>query len=305
MSTCKKCNLKVSREMSIQCSGPCLAMFHKNIGCAPSATPSKSKGWKCPQCLQRSPANIQKRSANNFSHDIAGTSNLNYSLEATLKEIKVQLEGLNDKYQALQSQFSTLSAAAERINTLEDKVGDLENEMENLKSQVTRRDEKIDDLEWRLCQSEQYSRKNNFEIRELEHKEGEVVQDIIMKLAQKMEIPLQKTDIQAAHRLKHRPGKQTGIIVSLKDRMTRDRFVSSKLKVVNGDLINNSAQPSKKVYIGASLSPFFTKLLMEAKALCRANNYKYCWWAGAVKVRKEDGSPVIVINRMSHLDLII
>lgn len=250
------------------------------------------------------------------------------SLQQTVISLENDLKLKNDQFEKMETEFDVLKREleetrqenqqhGERIQQLEDSLNsymqmDGRMDSEQLHRIITKRDEQIEELELRVCHQEQYSRKNQFEIRELEVRPGESMELIVMNLAQKLNIRLTANDIQAAHRVPvpvHRSGSPRQgsripkIIVSLKDRGTRDQIVASRVKVSAGDLLQNDS--TRKVYLGASLSAHFRKVLMQAKDKAREKGYQFCWFRNTVRVKKTTDSNTIFINSLRDLEKIV
>lgn len=262
--SCPSCSTKVKREEGLQCSGRCQQVYHLNCITKDGTTKPEPKSWLCSNCLQ--------------------VCDKSY-LDNNFQEIKAQLKSLQTDYKEVISKL-------EVITSLQSRMQSLESEVKNLQKLSSGKDQVIDDLHKRVCRLEQYSRKNSFEIREVQPAKDESVENIALKLADKLGVPLALHEIQAAHRLPASSGKIPGIIVNLASRKKRDLIVSSKKVVTNLEL---TGVGSGRVWVGDSLSPHYKNLLWKARMRAKEVNYKFVWWRRDVLVRKDENAPVFKI----------
>ena len=58
----------------------------------------------------------------------------------------------------------------------------------------------------------------------------------------------------------------------------------------------------ERIYISESLTPHYRKLLKTVKEMAKLKEYKFVWWKNdRILVRKEERSPVIVIEKEEDL----
>lgn len=226
------------------------------------------------------------------------------SSAADLGAIKAELAGLNEKYHDVVVKLDCLVNMMERISTLEGQVGMLNGNIARLEEENRTKSETIKNLQGRLNQNEQYSRKETIEIREVPQTSGENVDELVVSLARKLSVNLSINDISSAHRLKAARGKTPAIIVRFVSRRKKEELMARKGTVVTrGELVRDGG--SGRVYLGDSLSPHYKQLLWKSREKAKGLGYKYVWWKGSVCVRKTDVSAVVKITSEEDLDLII
>lgn len=169
-------------------------------------------------------------------------------------------------------------------------IKELKETVSELRRVNTEKDTVIANLVVQVNGLDQYSRKNNFEIDNIEQFEDESIEDIVLKIAGHMKIDLKREEIDAAHRLPQR--KNTGpakIIVQLTSRKKRDEFVRARSQaapITSTKLVGGNIK--SRIYINENLSPFFRELLWKSKIRAKAAGYKFIWYSfGKVLVRKD------------------
>jgi ribosome-binding protein aMBF1 (putative translation factor) len=168
---------------------------------------------------------------------------------------------------------------------------ELTGEIKLLKKKVQVLEENVVDLTSQLTRLEQYGRNRNIEIDNVELIEGEIVEDIVLKVAQVLHIDLASSEIDAAHRLPSRKTTQPPkIIVQFVSRKKRDEFMSARrqLAIVNSQRIVNG-NSKDRIYINDNLTQFYKELLWRTKNKAKELGYKFVWFKfEKVLVRKNE-----------------
>lgn len=192
-----------------------------------------------------------------------------------------------------------------QLDQNQDMFRSMKNTIDNLVKTVKEKDEIIFNLENKINKLDQYQRKNNFELTNIVETKDEVLEDIVVRVAEKMEINLQKDDIDAVHRLPARKGKVANVIVQLVSRRKRDEFITKKknFNITNNDISGNGN--NTKVYVNENLSPHYKQLLWKTKEKARDKNYAFVWFAnGKILVRKEVNAAIIRVVTERDLDMV-
>lgn len=191
------------------------------------------------------------------------------------KSIIKQIKELSDSQQFLSDKYDELSNQIKIIPKLE--------------SQLEVREEEIEDLKIRLVQSEQYSRRHHLEIGNIPNRQNENVEEIIIEVASKMKLPLEKKDIAADHRLRAGADKIPSIIVEFENRKVRDEFFRKR------KLLKDAKE---RIYVNESLCPYFKNLLRATKNECKLKGYKFNWFRNnKIFVKRDESStPISIVN---------
>ncbi|KAH9382441.1 hypothetical protein HPB48_004297 [Haemaphysalis longicornis] len=128
------------------------------------------------------------------------------------------------------------------------------------------------DAESRLQHSNQYSRRNNIEIKGVEEKKGDNVTEIVCKLGELAHEPITADDIEACHRV---PGKNkpSCIVLQFARRQKRDSLLekAKKWRIKNSDFGFVSSSP---VFVNAHLCRALKRLLGMTVSKKHACNWK-------------------------------
>lgn len=290
MATCGKCTAKTTRyEDTIQCTFPeCKKLFHtKCIGMDEAVfTDLNSSGniseWVCKNCKDT------EKSKNPSNSEL-------YQILIEIKnQMKINQKDTNNKLKEMEKSQAFIAEKYEEINKKMDEVMKATTKIAKIETNQQEQKKELVALTSRLNHLEQYSRKNYIEINEVKQDRNENCNEIVLKIAKICAIPVNITDIEAAHRLKAAPGKTPGIIVKFNSRNITNQFIEKKKMIITNE--NITKQGNSRIYICESLSPFYRELLWKTKNKAKENKFTYVWWKGnAIYARKETGTAAIKI----------
>ncbi|XP_054259215.1 uncharacterized protein LOC128983961 [Macrosteles quadrilineatus] len=209
------------------------------------------------------------------------------TLKETTAEIRASQDFLSDQYDKFENALKCLPS--------------MEQELKKLRETLVEKDKEILELKIQVNKLEQYGRNKNLEVNEVAEVKGENV-EVVMKIAEKFGVQLEERDIEIAHRLPKTKTEQrpANIIVQFANRKVRNRLLEARKKVVTNAEV--TGHHGGRIYISENLSFYYRNLLKTAKDKAKSLNYKYIWYKyGAVRVRKEDNSKVIVIDTEEDL----
>lgn len=298
-SNCDICKSKINRyDDTISCSqSQCNRIFHcKCINLSEHEMVDLNQSgdissWECKACLRK---NDQPNKAESDDSDI----------KLILKELKKSQE---KNFESLIAKLEVVEKKQTEINTKYDEIlmklqlfEDFKNQLSKMEITIYEKNEEIEKLSYRINNLEQYSRSNNIEIREVAETEDENINNIILKIAKKVKIQINESDIEIAHRMKKFQGKTPAIICKFKDRKMKESFLRrSKITVTNAEI---TGIERGKVFISDNLSPYFKHLLWLTKSKAKSQNFKYVWWRGKILVRKDDGTPTFLIKSENDIE---
>ena len=145
-------------------------------------------------------------------------------------------------------------------------------------------------------QNEQYSRKTNVIIGNCKENEGEDVAQLIVEIAKKGDVEIEKSSIESCHRLgKVKDNKVRNIIVRFRSVKDKLAFVKSKQKLKEKKL---------KTYISDDLTKFRSEIAYTARQLKKEKktNVRGTWvYNGHVYIETVSGDK-LKINTMQELD---
>ena len=156
---------------------------------------------------------------------------------------------------------------------------------------------------------EQYGRRECLEVRGIPQVPGEDTNGIIINMASKVGVDLEREDISISHRLPIKRGSSNannpGIIVKFTRRTIRDKLYLARFKLKNitsKELGFTRSNPSKLFIVESLTKPRkeLFKLCLQAK---KDHHYRYCWTSyGKILMRKDESSPSIEISNPQQLE---
>lgn len=317
---CKICNRVVNnRQPGIKCA-KCLKTFHSV--CLKMSDEhlkillSNDASWFCKECRPGN-ANTSVVVVDDAEQNPEGTVSSRITKNDLLSLKNEILGELNNKFTML----------LDSVNFCSDKITDFEanikliNDKLKLLEECKRENEhlkiRVNDLENKIIDLEDYSRRSNIEIQGLPESRNENLVDVVLNIANNIKCEMAKTDIDAIHRVPHYDkAKKTAknVVVKFRTRLQKeDFFTRVKEYGRNQRRETGSTQPGisfpnidGKVFINEHLTPRNKILLSQAKNFCKNNNIKYIWVRdGKIFARKSDGSRVINIVNVDSFSKLI
>lgn len=224
-------------------------------------------------------------------------------------------------------QMATLQTLHPLVNKHDQDIKTLVAENQSMKVMIKNLSSKIDNFE-------QKCNNNKLQINQVTCTLGENLHRIVLDVAQKLEVAIDKSDIIDVYRTKSNQaakpntaqknanvaisnefdpnGGELGvessvnganiavtdnpIIVNLKSRATSMEILSAYRNIPDHKLFLDNHK-KRRIFINEFLIPNRRRLFYKTKLFCKVNNYKYIWTRnGNIFIRKEDGSKKIHIN---------
>nr|XP_050023952.1 uncharacterized protein LOC126518146 [Dermacentor andersoni] len=177
----------------------------------------------------------------------------------------------------------------------------LRKENDRLKAKCSENESIIVELQKRVVQGEQYSRRSNVEIKGLVEKKNENIIDLVGQIGGVVGEPISADDIEVCHRVPTREQCKTNVIVQFKSKQKRDHVVEKarKSRIRNRDVgISSEAQ----IFVNEHFCPTLKRLLAQAIAKKRENQWQFVWTKnGKIFARKTQSSQVVRIETDSDL----
>lgn len=189
---------------------------------------------------------------------------------------------MSDRYDELLLETKNLRVVKEKYDLLNVKVEELEN--------------KINDLD-------QYSRCKNIEIKGVEEKSNENLKAIVAKIAIKLGAgEVKENDIDIAHRINNRNKREPrDIIVQFKSRDSKEKILAKRREKVSSNDITNGIKDNL-IYLNEHLTLHNKTMFWEARNKCREVNYKFVWTKdGKIFVRKEEKERAFRIRNLDDI----
>lgn len=302
MADCSKC-LKSLKNVKVKVSCvDCDQCFHAkcvNMSADEVAYISEQEGvWRCNPCSKVRRKSMVLESKSEVSYD--DIFNLVTELRSDFKRVEESLGGsLNCCHEEIAATRATVDRQREELAAWMKIV-------EELKTENTMLRNKVSNLETRLDESEQYSRRNTLEIHGVPMEKGENVVTLVKTVGRALDYPVEDGMIDACHRLRTRDGSGNppGIIVRMVRRLDAEGLLQKRRvkRNLNTHDLGLTSNPAGAVYVNESLAPGRRRLLNAARQLKREKGYTYLWIRGGrILMRKNEGDRVIVLTTMEDL----
>lgn len=309
MSKCTACNEDLPYEFVTCAARKCKLHFEcSGITEATYRTMGNRKNtYKCRLC--RKTDSSQEPATRSENSEISDTPDS--KLEAIVQRaIDKQTQKIDKKMEDVMESINFCSSKiddfVQQILKLETKIVEVEKENKELKQKNADLEKKVKQNSIQIEEIQQYSRNRNIQIDGIPELKDESLNNIINKIAIKIDEPLiLNTDLQAIHRVPRRAGNQqqpNPIVVQFTNRQKRDAILekSKQKKLSAADIIDNV--PTSPIYINEHLTPYLKNILHEAKIKRTKKEVKYVWVKnGKVYVRKNENTPAIIINAVEAL----
>ena len=234
-------------------------------------------------------------------------------LDKKLNPIQNRLDVLVEKVKKIDSIEDSLNFLSSKYDELNKKVADLENnkrkildENEALRSQVLGSNKVIQQMKKDISDMHQYSRRDCVEIRGIPFVEDEVTNEIVINVAQRLDIEVNNEDISISHRLPKRQGNHdSAIIVKFVRRSVKDQFYKNRrmLRNISTKDIGYLRYRKQQIFISESLTPANRELFNLSLQKKKELSYKYIWTMnGVTYLRKDDDNHVIPVKDKKDLD---
>lgn len=179
----------------------------------------------------------------------------------------------------------------------------LEETCDSLKSENIALKKELKDVQSRIEKNEYILREKNLEIQGIPDEDGENLNRTIMNIANNFDIELQEKDIDYIYRIKkERSGKPGPVIVTFKQRETKEKILSSRKgrSIYAREIGFKNSQ--NQVYVNEHLTKAKKDLLWKARQLKKQENFKYVWYKhDNIYIRKNDTTKTIKINDESDI----
>lgn len=304
-AVCGVCSILNNANDQIKCTGVCGSEFH--LSCITKKHPDliKTRGskkeWFCSDCSKKSTKSgegtttitkeFMKNIMESFKEEVFSEIRAN---SAQFVEFKNSLDFFSTK----------MDEATKSMELLKQQNKEIITENENNKRKVAVLTKKVDELETKVRDMEQYSRRENMEINGLPATPGENEAEILKDLGRAIGVEVDASQIVAAHRVPtYNRTRAQPLVVRFKSRTLRDTWLQAyrkKRTVLASDV--NGRFPKTRIYIGEHLTPANKLFLKTLKEAGKELGVKYVWCReGKFYARESDGKPSIRVSNIEDL----
>ena len=208
---------------------------------------------------------------------IANINKENKALRKEVSDLKASLE-FNDK--ELRDIKSSLATAASAYASLQKKLDATTNELNVTKNTLKDQRHETELLECSLDTLEQYTRKNSLEIHGIPENLYPSTQDVVIKVAEALNVTIVPSDIEICHKLKRSKGPQP-ILVKFLSHQTKSKLYRERTKLRNvkiSDIYPSySSSEDRRIFILENLTTYRGELVAEANRRRRDGTLLSIW----------------------------
>jgi len=289
---CAKCNATANASDLAKCV-VCEGYYHP--GCSRLKTSealrrlgARKTTWKCDSCT---------------SETTSTKSDADQTDPAIIDILKTIQKDMAESRKENKTRFDQLSASIDNIklsveefniklNSLQEENDKLKQEVTDMKEECRKLNEEMVSLKIEMLDMQQYSRRNNLEIKGVPTSQREDIFFLLESVARALNVPFQRGEVSAAHRVPARGQGHPPIIVAFISRQSTDHWLAAaRTKRLQTTDISPRWQPAP-VYINSYLTGHNKRILGRAKAMVKDRSLEAAWNArGKVVVRKAEGEP--------------
>ncbi|XP_039287266.1 uncharacterized protein LOC120351980 [Nilaparvata lugens] len=253
------------------------------------------KVWSCKKCtsalsLQRANSDSTPVKANTIS----ATSS---SAPVTIEQLNILLTKMKDEL--LDKLGAEISACRKTLEENAKEIAKQGASITALKEENSHLKTKLRELELKQDDQEQYGRRNTLEVFGVPEMNNEDVQGRILEIGKALNVKLDRTSIDACHRLPRRKDNiAPGIIVRFVRRGDKDALLKNRKQCRDFSTQHIKLQGNSPIYINQSLTADRRRLFGQVKKVQRERGFRHVWIdrVGRIKVRWEDGGPIHIVR---------
>lgn len=230
---------------------------------------------------------------------------LEEKLREAIQPLSKQIEDAMQSVNALNIKYDQIVKTLKDLDEAKDK---LIVENASLKAETLKSSNEVKFLKKSLNDLEQYMRRDCLEIRGIPlpstPTDLDQTDEVVLQIAEKIGVPMQKSDISISHRIPSR--KQStdegipippAIIVKFVKREIRENLYRARKNLKSISTVDLGYSVANKIYVNESLTEKNKEIFKLCLKCKRDFSYKFLWTnAGRIFLRKNLSSPVIPIS---------
>jgi hypothetical protein len=311
MSNCGKCFKSVNRSSKdkVRCE-ICKTYYH--LECAKISQSDDASVWRCEKCPK-------ERRLSRALSDSSSTSTSNIMNVENMKSLLTNLEG-----KIVSGQRQLEQDLGKSLNLCHEKLDENSNLLRSQQEVIAKQTEliellrldnlalkkRVNELEIKLDSCDQYSRSNTLEIYGIPELKNENTPQIVVDVCKALDVDIKEEALDICHRLKKQNNRPTsGIIVRFVRRFDKERVLQQRRIKRNFSTrhLGYSDASDTPIYLNQSLTRNRRLLFAKARRIKQEKNIQFLWVdkAGNIKMRKEEGSKVFIIQCDNDLQTIV
>lgn len=217
-----------------------------------------------------------------------------------------EIAELKNAVKQQQAETTALKVSLDKIKKQQDKT---EAALYEAKAKINEQDDEIYELYDLQDKMEQYSRKNNLEIHGIPEAAYETTEEVVLKLAEALNVSITPNDIEISHKLR-RKGVAKSLIVKFQSHKAKSKLYRERTKLKNisvSDLFPNLSASTlvqaERIFINENLTSYRRKIMSKANGMRRDGNLCSTWsMDGKIYIKTSPEGRPVRINDLEDLD---
>ena len=225
-----------------------------------------------------------------------------------LRENKSIRSEMTDLKSTLQKQKDDITALKASLEHTTKKYNDAERALTAARKKIQEQEEEISELYDLQDKLEQYTRKNSLEIHGVPESAYTETEDVVLKLAEALDVPVEPKDIEICHKLNRKGNKPIivkFIIHKVKTNLYRARVKLKGVKVsdIFPHCSSSTLVQADRIFLNENLTSYRKKIINRANEMRRNEEVLSVWsMDGKIYVKTSPQGRPIKINELEDLD---
>ena len=232
------------------------------------------------------------------------------SIQSILRENKETRREVVQLKETVLEQKTTIASLKSTVTGLEKQCANNEKDLVIARRTIEEQCEEIAELHELQDHLEQYTRKNSLEIHGVPESAYRSTEEVVLKLAEALEVPVQSQDIEISHKLPNKGMK--AIIVKFVSHKMKTQLYKERVKLKNvniSDLFPSATLATRaeatRIFLNENLTSFRRKIVNRANEMRRDGLLLSIWTLdGKIFVKTSPNGSPIRINELEDLEAI-
>lgn len=230
------------------------------------------------------------------------------NIATILRENKSIRSEMADLKRTIQQQKDDITALKTSLEHTKKQYNEAERELAAARKKIQEQEEEIGELYDLQDKLEQYTRKNSLEIHGVPESAYSETEDVVLKLAEALDVSVEPKDIEICHKLNRKGNKP--IIVKFISHKVKTNLYRARAKLKNGRVSNifphcSSSTPvqADRIFLNENLTSYRKKIMRRANEMRRNDELLSVWsMDGSIYVKTSPQGKPVRINELEDLD---
>ena len=230
------------------------------------------------------------------------------NIAAILRENKSMRSEMADLKRTIQQQKDDITALKTSLEQTKKQYNEAERELAAARKKIQEQEEEIGELYDLQDKLEQYTRKNSLEIHGVPESTYNETEDVVLKLAEALDVSVEAKDIEICHKLNRKGNKP--IIVKFISHKVKTNLYRARAKLKNVRVSNifphcssSTLVQADRIFLNENLTSYRKKITSRANKIRRNDELLSVWsMDGSIYVKTSPQGKPVRINELEDLD---